>query len=162
MALMAMDENKRKRLRELGYVVRGTCSNCKFSTIAAGWGTCSKADYFHNKHGELRALSVNEAGHCHMHEWREDLHIGGFDEFMENADCKHPSAGLTDKGWRCMTCNSLFDPARQPTDIWSVCQGCGKRSGPKSSLEELHEHLVKGGWLVNPPGTMLCSNCKGK
>jgi len=71
-----VDKNKLAKLNEVGYKIRGTCANCKYSTLRFEnrtfklWGTCLKHLYKHEKHTDTdREMSVNHSGNCGDHEW---------------------------------------------------------------------------------------------
>jgi hypothetical protein len=62
-----MDENKRKKLREIGYSIKPCCALCKHGsfTRTVTWGTCDLHEYTHLKHtGPDRKLSIHRLGHC--------------------------------------------------------------------------------------------------
>jgi len=76
-----VDENKLKKLREIGYVVQGCCGLCKHSMFVSGrlFGSCYKHSYQHKKHtGSERPLSITQSGLCFDYEfnenWRQHLH----------------------------------------------------------------------------------------
>jgi hypothetical protein len=80
-----MDENKRKVLQRLGYVIRPSCGLCQKSDIGPGsdWGTCKLHTYSHLKHSESnRQLSVNRYGSCPEFEINFAVDLGGFGEFF--------------------------------------------------------------------------------
>ena len=64
------DDNKFKKLREIGYSIKVTCGTCKFggfSSPRGWWGTCAKHTYQHLKHDNPeggRGISVVRAGSC--------------------------------------------------------------------------------------------------
>jgi hypothetical protein len=80
-----VDDNKLKKLQDIGYTIQKCCANCAESEVGgvAQWGTCNVVGYFHNKHGETRALSINATGVCPQHRWREALVLGAFDQFVK-------------------------------------------------------------------------------
>lgn len=63
-----MDDNKAKKLEEIGYKVRQTCGLCVhggFPSPESDWGTCGLHDYSHLKHSDkLRQLSICKSGSC--------------------------------------------------------------------------------------------------
>ena len=65
-----MDENKLTKLKEIGYVVYRTCGTCRFANFTGlnDFSVCSKHDYSHLKHTEMRSLSVNINGSCPSYE----------------------------------------------------------------------------------------------
>lgn len=84
-----MDENKTIKLKEIGYLVRRNCGNCKSGKFRhSGWGTCGSFTYKHLKHSdEERDLSINRDGYCKSHQWDDlnEMHneLHGFVEFVE-------------------------------------------------------------------------------
>ncbi len=62
-----MDENKRLKLHEIGYVLHDTCAQCIYSQFNYGsdYGTCGLFTYEHKKHADsTRQLSINRSGWC--------------------------------------------------------------------------------------------------
>jgi len=62
-----MDENKLKKLNEVGYAVNECCGLCKHGMFAgrSDFGTCAIKTYDHLKHtGSDRQLSINRYGAC--------------------------------------------------------------------------------------------------
>jgi len=61
-----MDENKLKKLHQVGYDVQPCCALCKHSEFGHNaFGTCKKHQYDHVKHtGPDRQLSINKYGCC--------------------------------------------------------------------------------------------------
>ena len=80
-----MDDNKLKALQKIKYRIQGTCGTCTSGKFGNDeWGTCSLYTYEHRKHtGEPRQLSIYRSGSCNDHEFRNDLQLGGFKEFVE-------------------------------------------------------------------------------
>ena len=82
-----MDENKLKKLHEIGYKFQPCCGMCKHSTFSPGsmFGDCGIHSYDHLKHtAESKPLSVNVFGHCPRYEFEERLlsKLHGFAEFL--------------------------------------------------------------------------------
>lgn len=79
-----MDENKLKKLREVGYRIQdvcGLCKNCWFSSPSAVWGTCKISCYEHLKHSDsTRQMSIFRYGTCSKFERNETLDLGKFNE----------------------------------------------------------------------------------
>lgn len=82
-----MDANKLKVLRELGYRILPTCSNCVHSFFRQDeWGTCDANTYQHEKHtGDRRQLSIHESGTCPKFEMSTVAHLGRFAEFFDGS-----------------------------------------------------------------------------
>ena len=62
-----MDQNKLKKLREIGYEITFSCSHCEYSNFKKGlpWGICILHEYKHFKHtGDNRELSIYRYGRC--------------------------------------------------------------------------------------------------
>jgi hypothetical protein len=61
-----MDENKRKKLKEIGYEIHPSCGMCQSGIFeGVAWGTCKKHTYEHLKHTEeTRELSIFRHGVC--------------------------------------------------------------------------------------------------
>jgi len=61
-----MDENKRKKLQEIGYFIGPICGLCKNGVFPNNeWGTCKIFSYKHLKHSdEIRQLSIHKYGSC--------------------------------------------------------------------------------------------------
>ena len=61
-----MDENKAKKLQEIGFKILPVCGLCKYAAFSDyRWGTCEKHTYEHEKHtGPPRQVSVHFAGTC--------------------------------------------------------------------------------------------------
>ena len=81
-----MDENKLKRLKEVGYVINNTCNLCKHSVFVSGytdWGTCGKHKYSHLKHSDSeRQMSINRSGGCKDFEIGDNNGLDYFEQFM--------------------------------------------------------------------------------
>lgn len=83
-----MDENKREKLRLLGYQIRPCCGLCIHSDFQPGaeWGTCKIIEYQHRKHTQTdRQLSIYKAGVCSEVELDLMMEKGlaGFAEFIK-------------------------------------------------------------------------------
>lgn len=80
-----MDENKRKKLKQIGYTIKRCCMNCensRFSPIRS-WGTCSLHKYNHLKHSvQERDLSINRSGYC-IHHRLKTVVLDSLDKFQE-------------------------------------------------------------------------------
>ena len=64
-----MDNNKKDKLKEIGYTIQNTCGICVHSNINANWGTCNLHTYYHLKHTESkRHLSIYRGGSCNSFE----------------------------------------------------------------------------------------------
>ncbi len=63
-----MDENKLKKLKEVGFVMNRCCGLCSFATFSPGvgvYGECSEHTYEHKKHtGPKRDVTVHKYGYC--------------------------------------------------------------------------------------------------
>ena len=60
-----MDENKRKKLHDIKFIIKPCCGLCKYGNIYKFWGTCSLHKYTHLKHTGLdRNISINLYGVC--------------------------------------------------------------------------------------------------
>ena len=70
-----MDENKLKKLREIGYKIPETCRWCKeISSLDTPWTTCERYAYQHKKHThKIRRVSIHSSGTCPMWEANLDL-----------------------------------------------------------------------------------------
>lgn len=83
-----MDENKRKKLQEIGFKILPTCGICTHSVFPNNeWGTCSAHKYDHLKHtGDKRQLSIHMSGHCNGFELDSDTEVNleKFKEFLVN------------------------------------------------------------------------------
>lgn len=82
-----MDENKRKKLHEIGYRMNRACGLCKHGCFKPNndFGECELFRYDHLKHtGESRKLSINRLGSCPKFELdhRKFSFIHGFMEFL--------------------------------------------------------------------------------
>lgn len=85
---IAMDSEKFKVLKGIGYVVKETCSTCIHANIRAGamFGTCEKHSYDHQKHsGPPRQLSINRSGWCpdYVPSATRETELHRFSEFLE-------------------------------------------------------------------------------
>jgi len=81
-----VDENKAKKLREIGYQIRGCCGLCVHFLGAprTGWGTCANNRYKHKKHvGDERNLSVSIYGWCDAYEFHPATRLHAFSEFTK-------------------------------------------------------------------------------
>lgn len=79
-----MDQNKAVKLHEIEYAMQPTCRLCKFSMLNGDWGTCINNTYYHDKHKEVRLLSVHASGWCPEFTLggRQAVEIHGFKEFL--------------------------------------------------------------------------------
>jgi len=82
-----MDENKLKKLKEIGYKIQECCGVCNFRNfnLGAEFGMCLCYKYEHKKHTESkRHLSINRYGHCRSFRWSADflVNLKGFREFV--------------------------------------------------------------------------------
>ena len=87
-----MDENKRQKLKDIGYVIPGTCGQCKhgrFAEMSDGWGECGVHMYQHLKHTDERFLTVHTSGQCAQFE-RSPRGAGMLGAFTEFVDKKFP------------------------------------------------------------------------
>lgn len=77
------DENKLKKLTEIGYRLQSSCGLCKHGRFSPSldWGSCKQHTYEHLKHGK-KDLSVHRAGHCDKFEFnakkKADVARSGF------------------------------------------------------------------------------------
>jgi hypothetical protein len=83
-----MDENKRSKLRSMGYSIRkccGLCEHAKFNFLQVGnvWGDCMKFTYDHKKHTGRKYLSINQFGYCQHFKWNQFLVDSGLDKWKE-------------------------------------------------------------------------------
>tara|TARA_Y100000310_G_scaffold31417_1_gene29804 strand:- start:9971 stop:10288 length:318 start_codon:yes stop_codon:yes gene_type:complete len=83
------DEDKFKKLREVGYSIGGHCDFCKHSDFCSGqlWGKCGLHTYAHGKHtGDLRGVSIVRIGTCPQFEENATklswLGLGAHSEFL--------------------------------------------------------------------------------
>lgn len=82
-----MDENKLKKLMEIGYKIEPCCGFCIHRDMhpRSVWGVCRCWSYDHLKHTGLeRELSISRFGHCQHfeadeHELRK---LQGFKQFF--------------------------------------------------------------------------------
>jgi len=81
-----VDQNKVKKLRDVGYQILPTCARCKFGKFATPskfFGECNKFTYEHLKHHKNpRQLSVNAAGTCSSFEGHPLENLGKWGEFV--------------------------------------------------------------------------------
>jgi hypothetical protein len=84
------DQNKLKKLNEIGYQIRPTCGICRFAEFKdkSDWGACfyEGHTYQHEKHvGAPRRLSIHRSGYCPSFEGKPeinaDLAKSGFLDF---------------------------------------------------------------------------------
>lgn len=62
-----MDENKRAKLKDIQYTIRGSCGLCThyIRGVDPNWGECDLYHYLHLKHsGGMRHVSVCSSGNC--------------------------------------------------------------------------------------------------
>lgn len=63
-----MDQNKVKKLQEVGFKILSTCGRCKYGRFGNPdnfFGECARFTYDHLKHSRNpRQLSVHSAGNC--------------------------------------------------------------------------------------------------
>lgn len=83
-----MDENKRKKLHEIGYTIGPSCDTCvHFQAYSdENFGTCTKYKYQHLKHtGTERSLSVYKHGSCPQYQQQPGIDniVHGFKEFIK-------------------------------------------------------------------------------
>jgi hypothetical protein len=83
-----VDENKKIKLKKIGYQIFPCCGGCQHGDLIAGmpWGTCKKFAYDHLKHtGEERQVSIHRHGVCeHFEESEiEKEYLGEYAEFCE-------------------------------------------------------------------------------
>jgi hypothetical protein len=83
-----VDANKAKKLRELEYVIKGTCATCVHGVFRGdAWGTCLAWQYDHLKHSEAtRQLSIHMSGRCEVGYEPDPTKLkdlGGFGEFFK-------------------------------------------------------------------------------
>jgi hypothetical protein len=84
-----MDKNKLKELNAIGYKVLACCALCsnfeKGNIENSLFGTCSKHNYLHLKHEQVRNLSVSIFGNCYDFQVSRDKTdmLESFFEFME-------------------------------------------------------------------------------
>jgi len=83
-----MDENKLKKLEDIGYKIKRTCALCKnseFPSFTAIWGVCKIQNYSHLKHTDAnRQLSICRYGQCGKFELNENIDFGKFNCFIED------------------------------------------------------------------------------
>lgn len=98
------DENKYKKLREVGYTIRPICAFCthrNFTTTLSLWGECKKHRYDHLKHDNPeggRGISIIAWGSCSEIELDENAIgtlLGAHYEFLTThkgdcGDCSGP------------------------------------------------------------------------
>lgn len=81
-----MDQNKIKKLQEIGYTVEKVCGTCKYFAQYEDmhFGECDTHEYTHLKHsGGRRKLSVVQYGTCDAWEPAVDLeYLHGFKDFL--------------------------------------------------------------------------------
>lgn len=80
-----MDENKRKKLHDIGFKVLNNCGLCTHGTFPNNdWGTCAITTYDHLKHtGDPRELSIHRFGSCDRFDpsWPAVAGLAAFDEY---------------------------------------------------------------------------------
>jgi hypothetical protein len=81
-----MDDNKRIKLKEIGYTINGCCGLCTHSFFRHGsdWGDCQKFDYDHKKHtATSKPLSIHRYGSCpeFVGAVSDIAQLAGFEEF---------------------------------------------------------------------------------
>ena len=85
------DENKFKKLREIGYNIPVTCGLCTYALIPRDqdWGTCRKHLYTHLKHsGPDREMSIVRYGTCPDALIYSSHFLGAHVEFLRENDGK--------------------------------------------------------------------------
>jgi len=77
-----MDENKKKKLEEIGYEIQKCCGLCDYGFFRDDydWGTCGRHTYVHKKHKSRRQLSIHRTGLCFRFR-RKVIDLGGFADF---------------------------------------------------------------------------------
>jgi hypothetical protein len=73
-----MDENKKEKLKEIGYKIAHTCGLCKYGMFKPknAFGDCLKFSYKHLKHVEpSKNLSVNIYGSCKEFQLSEEENV---------------------------------------------------------------------------------------
>jgi hypothetical protein len=83
-----MDDNKRKKLAEIGYRILPCCALCKHGKFKPNndFGDCTANTYEHLKHsGDARQLSINRLGSCPRFQVDEARlsFLHGFREFLK-------------------------------------------------------------------------------
>lgn len=81
-----MDENKLKKLQEIGYQIKNVCAMCQhseFSNQTTLWGVCLIQNYNHLKHTDsTRQLSICKYGSCGKFKKSEKVDFSKFNCFM--------------------------------------------------------------------------------
>ena len=82
------DENKFKKLRDMGYTIKPTCQFCVHSNFGPGcsFGTCGLHKYEHKKHsGAPRGVSIHKSGTCGDVDPLDErvMMLGAYEEFLE-------------------------------------------------------------------------------
>jgi hypothetical protein len=81
-----MDENKKKRLEEIGYEINPCCGLCMYGKFKGTmFGDCTKHSYVHLKHSaDKKNLSINVYGVCEDFEYDKKLEgqLHKFTEFL--------------------------------------------------------------------------------
>nr|MDO8111804.1 hypothetical protein [Candidatus Sigynarchaeota archaeon] len=89
-----MDENKRKVLLDIGYMIRQACWWCRhgrFTMLSSDWGTCKIHHYDHLKHtGDARELSICRQGWCSKFE-EDQSALVKLEKFVEFVEKEMPS-----------------------------------------------------------------------
>lgn len=81
-----MDENKRKKLIDIGYEIHKTCSLCIHSRFnGQTFGDCIVQTYYHKKHEDTKQLSIHESGSCPKFEIDpiREMFMHKFSEFIK-------------------------------------------------------------------------------
>lgn len=84
-----MDENKKEKLVQIGYVIHDHCGVCvhgNFFDSSSDWGVCRKYFYEHLKHSDsTRQLSITKYGWCPSFEGQAPIlpHFGAFEPFRK-------------------------------------------------------------------------------
>jgi len=82
------DDNKFKKLREVGYRIPQLCCYCKHGNFGpSGWGTCGVHRYDHKKHDNPeggRGISIHVTGSCRDgFEVKNANVVGAYQEFFD-------------------------------------------------------------------------------
>jgi len=79
-----MDQNKLKKLHDIGYKINGCCGICAHAnSFNDDWTTCKVHTYNHLKHtDEVRQLSVFIFGSCPQFELHPDVDLEKWNEFL--------------------------------------------------------------------------------
>lgn len=59
------DPNKLSKQKEVGFKILPTCGICQYAKIkGGGFGYCTKFDYHHEKHTEVKLMGIHRSGTC--------------------------------------------------------------------------------------------------